>query len=763
MFRRLGSVTARAAQQRPRAVCRARSTLATHAAAAQPAASTSALHSDPFGKIKSTDIFGGSNPRLNAALITALSPPSHGGQASTSDPAEVLAAVRSYLDAGAELPITHRNAISALLSSYYTDVAAPEEQLSTLADALWSICGDPKSVYATSARGKLKHYMLVVRYAKWMASEAGRDETRARIVLDAFERQLATMSSEDKAGDGRAVFPSQAAAWVLLRARLGIAEPTEIRLRMPSLASVMGQVVKLGGEKDAPEVQASARALFSNDAIATLPSTARSLEGRLAFLRGDGNLTHIANMWETFTGMLDRKEKHGLTADGGSAALGAFIWACSPWRNELKQDRAALLPILEAARARVPEPTPLPVFHAMLRASRPADPDEIDPDEVNPRAADRDFVLASAKATWDKVVRMEGVIPDVQAYSVYLRLLGYHGESGDMFKIWDDLVRNEETRKLWLEELEAEQGRSPSEAERMVWPPTLVFNQVLSSAFMIGGRPAEMGMRLFEAAVNPSTSLVADVVTINTVLRWAAHLANIQMINEVIATAGKLKIKPDIVTYTTMVHGLLRAERSDLARATLDAMRSRGIEPNDVMASMLVADLASDGTAEGLRRAEYVIRDMRARGLKTTLPMWTALVGGYFCGGWDLDGWDAIKRMKASGHRLNDKAFNIILKQLTRGPKSGAPEANNRVLFGMGDAEGGGSTAIRVFRQMVREGGAPNADTYSIILDPLVKAKRVSEVKEVLGEMERRAFQTQRPSLKRMIDRARKLVGSRQR
>ncbi len=265
-------------------------------------------------------------------------------------------------------------------------------------------------------------------------------------------------------------------------------------------------------------------------------------------------------------------------------------------------------------------------------------------------------------------------------------------------------------------------------------------------------------MRLFEAAVVPSSPLFADVVTINTVLRWAAHLANIQMINEVIATAGKLKIKPDIVTYTTMVHGLLRAERPDLARATLDAMRSRGIEPNDVMASMLVADLASDGTAEGLRRAEYVIRDMRARGLKTTLPMWTALVGGYFCGGWDLDGWDALKRMKASGHRLNDKAFNIILKQLTRGPKGSAEEADKRVLYGMGDAGGGGSTAIRVFRQMVREGGVPSAETYSIILDPLTKSKRAGEVAEVLAEMDRRAFTTQRPSLLRMIERARKLA-----
>lgn len=664
----------------------------------------------------------------------------------------------------------HRNAISSILSRHYSETAATDDEIVTVADALWTICGDPRSVSITSARGNKHHAAVVARYARWMAAEAQRgDEKRVRTVLEAFERQLRTMSIEDKAADARMVWPSQAAAWVLLRARLGITEPTTITLRFPSLAQVLGQVVKLGGDKDDATIKASASALFSDGAASILPFTARSLEGRLAFLRGDGNLELVADMWKTFVEMLDSKTKHGLTADGGVAALGAFIWACSPWRNELKQDRAALLPILEAARARVPKPTPLPVFHAMLRASRPADSDEIDTtDEINHRAADRDLVLANAQATWTKV-RGEGVIPDVQAYAQYLRLLGYHGEWQAMFQIWDDLIGNQDTRRLWVEELNSDSNKPPTEAElkgkvsfslsklTAAWPPTIILNQVLSSAFMIGQRPADMGMQLFEAAVNPASPLEPDVVTINTVLRWAAHLANIPMINQVIATAGKLKIKPDIVTYTTMVHGLLRAERPDLARATLDAMRSRGIEPNDVMASMLVADLASDGTAEGLRRAEYVIRDMRARGLKTTVPMWTALIGGYFGGGWDLDGWDALSRMKASGHRLNDKAWNIVLKQLTLGTKVGPAQRQEQLRRGMGDTGGGGSTVIRLFRQMVGEGVVPNADTYFIVLDSLVRAKRSVEVGEVLADMNRREFETRRPALKRMLFRARKL------
>lgn len=376
-----------------------------------------------------------------------------------------MKAVKGYLDLeGAELPVTHRNNISSLLSRHYSDTAASDDEVVAVADALWTICGDPHSVTVTSARGN-KHYVAVVaRYSRWMAAEAKRgDDKRVRVVLEAFERQLRQASTSD-CGDGR-LWPSQAAAWVLLRARLGITKPVQLVLRLPSLAQVMGQLVKLGGDKDDPVIKASAEALFSDAAGRILPSTPKSLEGRLAFLRGDGNLTLMADMWATFEAMLDSKTKHGLMTDGGHAALGAFIWACSPWRNELKQDRAALLPILEAARARVPKPTPLPVFHAMLRAPRAADSNEIDThDEVNPRAADRDVVLANANATWERV-RSEGVVPDVHAYGQYLRLLGYHGEWTAMFKIWDDLIQNKEAQELWIKEISSDKSRPPSETE----------------------------------------------------------------------------------------------------------------------------------------------------------------------------------------------------------------------------------------------------------------------------------------------------------
>jgi pentatricopeptide repeat protein len=47
--------------------------------------------------------------------------------------------------------------------------------------------------------------------------------------------------------------------------------------------------------------------------------------------------------------------------------------------------------------------------------------------------------------------------------------------------------------------------------------------------------------------------------------------------------AGKLGLKPDIITYTTLVQGLLRAGQIDMAKNTLRTMHESGLEPNERM------------------------------------------------------------------------------------------------------------------------------------------------------------------------------------
>lgn len=285
---------------------------------------------------------------------------------------------------------------------------------------------------------------------------------------------------------------------------------------------------------------------------------------------------------------------------------------------------------------------------------------------------------------------------------------------------------------------------------------------------MIGSHTADMAASLYHIAMDPKSPLDPDLFTLNIALRFAAHCADIKLMNTFMAAAAPIGVVPDIVTYTTLVQGLLRAGRPELARQTLDAMKSRGMEPNERMAAMLVADLAASGQADGLICAEDVIRDMRTRGIRTTVPMWTSLVSGYFRGGWEVDAWSALERMRASGLRLNDVGYNSVLRHVLTtasepGPRDPTAMARARRALGR-NVEGDDSVsslAMKIFRHMIENNVPPTSDTYAILLGGLLRIGdkdhvRASDLREVLKDMERRGFKTQNRSLVAIIERVRK-------
>lgn len=246
-----------------------------------------------------------------------------------------------------------------------------------------------------------------------------------------------------------------------------------------------------------------------------------------------------------------------------------------------------------------------------------------------------------------------------------------------------------------------------------------------------------------------------DIITINTALRFAAHIADVQKMNAVIASAGKLGLKPDIVTYTTLVQGLLRAEEHDLASKTLDAMKAGGIEPNERMAATLISDLAAEGTRDGLRAAEDTLRDMRRRGVKMTVFIWTALITGYFRGNWVLDGFSAMERMNKQGIRFNIVGYNALLRVVSDGERKARNDYRRSASQDLETAQL--PLALKLFRQMLKEGVVPNADTYTIVLGGFLRSHRDAEALEILQDMDARGFKTNKRALQQLVKQARAL------
>lgn len=272
---------------------------------------------------------------------------------------------------------------------------------------------------------------------------------------------------------------------------------------------------------------------------------------------------------------------------------------------------------------------------------------------------------------------------------------------------------------------------------------------------MIGSKTAEMAFALFQTSLDPKSPITPDLFTLNIALRHAAHQGSLPLISEVISAAGPLGLTPDIVTYTTLIQGLLRADRPDLARQTIESMKTRGMEPNERMASMLVAHFSADGNAKDLLRAEEVIRDMKARGIRTTVPMWTSLIAGYFRGNWELDGWSALERMSATGLSLNEAGYNVILRNVLssakRTPNVKAWRAIDKSTRDGRKKQEETSLAIKIFRHMRERRVQPTTDTYSILLAGLNRTESARDIREVLRAIRESNFQVQSASLERMI------------
>ena len=250
-----------------------------------------------------------------------------------------------------------------------------------------------------------------------------------------------------------------------------------------------------------------------------------------------------------------------------------------------------------------------------------------------------------------------------------------------------------------------------------------------------------VAFELFEQAAQPESTVPCDIVTINIILRRHARIGDMEGMNSLFSSAASMELKPDVVTFTTLVQGLLRLGDIPGAFRAMDNMHAQGLKPNQHMWAMLVADLSHHGTRQGLEQAENLMSYMRRHKYKDHVHMWTALISGYFRGQWIEDGWDAVRRMEATGLRLNRVGYNVILRQ-----------AGESIIEEGRYVE---PPTRRIFRKMIKEGIVPNNDTYVIMLIPLIKARLWSDCHEVIQTMGFLGFEPEKKHLKGLLKRVR--------
>lgn len=666
---------------------------------------------------------------LKARLLAAINPPSTSAHDRRPDPSEVLAAAAPLTDPSKRgLLDPYLHLISPILSSYYTTTPVPEEDIGNLSATLATCCLFPQSLAIQKEMVNRKASTVAGKYSDWLLYEArSGDPARINAVLDSFEAQLALM------GDSR-LLVLLAGAWAVLRAAAGRTELPNLSVQLPYASTVSSHIAKTGCMND--DVAAQVARLFPNPEHVAFPETVEALQRTLLGFRERNNVDAMLDLWKKWCDEPPKDLPRG-------EVLAKFLHAAR-WRPTAVMsagDRDALRSLGKEVMKRMPSPTPLPVVQVLLSTAG-------DYEQDKPR--DKKIVVPSAVKTWNQA-RKEKVPLDLKTHMIYMGVLGNYHADALLFKAWEELVDDARCKAIYEKEAADEKpGKVPES-----WPPVAALNQVLSMAYTIGGDAAIRADDLFLAAIEGSIATKPDLITINTALRFAAHMADVQKMNAIIAAAASLGLKPDIVTYTTLVQGLLRANEHDLALRTLDAMKASGIEPNERMAATLIDDLTEGGTREGLRAAEDVLRDMRRRGVKLTVFIWTALISGYFRGNWVLDGWSAIERMRKQGLRFNVVGYNSLLRIVTDGDRSARNQYRRAASEDLKTAPE--PLAIKLFRQMLDDGVVPNADTYAILLGGFLRTQRDAEALEVLKDVDARGFQTNKQALQSMIKQARAL------
>ncbi|KAK3154905.1 hypothetical protein QOZ80_2BG0196440 [Eleusine coracana subsp. coracana] len=164
--------------------------------------------------------------------------------------------------------------------------------------------------------------------------------------------------------------------------------------------------------------------------------------------------------------------------------------------------------------------------------------------------------------------------------------------------------------------------------------------------------------------------------------------------------------KPDVVSYTTVVHGLGVAGQLEKARKVFDEMSKEGCTPLTATYNALIQVICKKGNVED---AMAVFDDMFKKGYVPNTITYTVLIRG-LCHVGKIDrAMKLLERMKAEGCEPVVQTYNVLI----------------RYSFEDGEIE----KALDLFERMSKgEECLPNQDTYNVIISAMFVRKRAEDM-----------------------------------
>ncbi|CAI0444474.1 unnamed protein product [Linum tenue] len=173
------------------------------------------------------------------------------------------------------------------------------------------------------------------------------------------------------------------------------------------------------------------------------------------------------------------------------------------------------------------------------------------------------------------------------------------------------------------------------------------------------------------------------------------------------------EVKPNVVTYGTLVEGYCRMRRVEIALELVDEMRRKEIKPNAITYNPIIDALAEAGR---FKEASGMMEHFLLCETGPTLPTYNALVKGY-CKAGDLVAASKILRAMIDRRFIpTSTTYNYFFRHFAKFRKV--------------------EEAMNLYTKMIDSGYAPDHLTYNLLLKMLCEDERLDLAARISKEME---------------------------
>jgi pentatricopeptide repeat protein len=118
---------------------------------------------------------------------------------------------------------------------------------------------------------------------------------------------------------------------------------------------------------------------------------------------------------------------------------------------------------------------------------------------------------------------------------------------------------------------------------------------------------------------------------------------------------------PDVVSYTTVIHGFSKEGEVGKAHTLFREMLDRGIPPNVVTCNSIM-----DGLVQAMDKSEEVLRQMFDKHIMPNCTTYTCLLHGYLSLGQSKEAVRILKELSRDGQRPDVVTYNMLIDCLCK-------------------------------------------------------------------------------------------------